>query len=479
MSRRVNSRRIDLLDGPRAEAQAAQVQPQYAARPGPRRPGAAWAAGADRPRRGRCAAWPGRRRCGRCAEIAGRRGAAIRASRRAGAGAWRTGTLGPTRRRGRRWPGRRQLASASGAPPRLAALAVPGRADTAWRLGRRPASRPPAPPPGRSNGPRVRFAGAEQVDGEHFRIGVSGGFQHGDETAMVLGKGGAIEVKQDGFADAVVIGFDLAMFARCWCRGAAGRSEAGPASCVPRRPRRRDTHRPGRAAGSPRRRLPAADALRRVSGGCPRPQHLAERDVAGRLGGPIRPRRSALNVLHQLVDEERIAARLPGDDVGPRRGRLVVGIEQGQRQLAPLFQRQGIDRLNRAAGDRPTRVPCRGAQAGIAGRIFAAIDTAASNRAGGSGGRSRSASRAALSSSPHCKSSMARTSGRRSPSRANSSRRAARARRRDFVRVGHLTARRGALATASRRRSTGNTRASDTRSRGHSASASRAGSSSK
>ncbi len=91
---------------------------------------------------------------------------------------------------------------------------------------------------------------------------------------------------------------------------------------------------------------------------------------------------------------------------------------------------------------------------------------------GGSGPRSSSPSAAALSTSPHWRSSITSTSGSRSPSRESSSRNAANARRRSSCWSGTSKSRWGAPPIASTRRSAGKTRVNESTSRGKSARAS-------
>ena len=82
---------------------------------------------------------------------------------------------------------------------------------------------------------------------------------------------------------------------------------------------------------------------------------------------------TALYVLHQLVDEERITARLTGNGLRARRRGFVLGIEQRDSQLATLLGRQRLHRQFVMHQPAQFLDLSQCAQTGTALRILAAI----------------------------------------------------------------------------------------------------------
>ncbi len=92
----------------------------------------------------------------------------------------------------------------------------------------------------------------------------------------------------------------------------------------------------------------------------PLPEHLVQVELADRL--PAVDRLAPLDVLDQLVDEQRIAPRLAGHHVRLRPGDRIVAAQQRQGQLAGLRLGQRLDgqlavlQPRGAAGDRPPQL---------------------------------------------------------------------------------------------------------------------------
>ena len=379
----------------------------------------------------------------RCSSTRGRGG-------RASASAPR-GRPGPPRRRGRRWPGRRR------AGPRSVARSRPSPVrDVRGRSGRGRAARSKASACGRLGRRRRRVLGGalrrRPRPGSAWpapRDRPARVVEQGrGEPVVALARGPRGQTGHHRLADAVVVGLDLvAARARVrvrtrWAARSAARALSPSCSRSAARyatSASRGSARDGDDLQQPPRCAPAA--ARRAS-----PGRLVEgHDGRGGRDAPALGLREA----HQLLDEERVAARLARRSLPPAhaapRGSPA---EQRQGQLAaPRRPRARPTAMSRTSSADPaaSRFGRMAWSSGLVSRLLAAVAADAGAAPAGRAAAAAPSSRAALSASPHCRSSMKSTSGRRSARRTSSSRRAANARRRSSSESGiSSTARRAA-----------------------------------
>ena len=189
---------------------------------------------------------------------------------------------------------------------------------------------------------RREVARAAIVAGQDLRVDRAGRRQDRRQPLVVPSQAVRRQVADHRLADPVVVDLDLVLV-------------AGPGLAdQPRGPERRQCHATAGpqlgglegqrlADRTARDRDDAQQPLRVLRLALdPLPEHLVQVELADRL--PAVDRLAPLDVPDQLVDEQRIAARLAGHHVrlGPRHG--IVAVQQGQRQLAGLRLGQRLDR---------------------------------------------------------------------------------------------------------------------------------------